>query len=169
MTQQPYRPPNQPYRPSTQPYAQQPQAQPQYAQQPHAQQAPANPAHLAQTYGVAKPLEHSFTLSKAPQPSGALVALGVFLLVLSVVVPGLLALLVTLRYADASDLPVAWAALAPLATAVLTFTFAARAIANGGNRRRPFRALVHLALGTATLVLAVSLITDATGIVFFSW
>ncbi|WP_268921381.1 hypothetical protein [Serinibacter arcticus] len=42
-------------------------------------------------------------------------------------------------------------------------------IGNGGSRRRPLRAAVHLALGIAVLLLAVSLVTEATGAIFFSW
>ncbi|GMA30738.1 hypothetical protein [Litorihabitans aurantiacus] len=100
-----------------------------------------------------------------PAPFGLLVAPGVFLMMMSVVVPFLLGVL-TLKatYPDAID-PV-WSFVVPAATLVLTFGFAARVIANGGSRRRPVRALVHLVLGCGVLAMAVSLTVEATGIVF---
>ncbi|TGO03979.1 hypothetical protein [Serinibacter arcticus] len=166
----PYRqqPPSSP-RPA-QPYRGQPdRVQPNPAQPTPVQPIPA-PQHQS-TYGVAPPLVQNVSLGGSTdrrEPFGALVALGVFLLALSVVVPFLLFLL-TANGPSGFEADPVWTLAVPAATAVLTFGFAARAVANGGTRRRPLRALVHLVLGCAVLVLAVSSTVDATGIQFVSY
>jgi hypothetical protein len=195
QSQQPYRQPqqrpgqNRPSSPYQQPQQfqqprqvrqpgryQQPQTyqQPQIHQQPRpAQPTPVQPDPAApqSVYGVAPPLVQNASLGGStdrPEPFGAIVALGVFLLALAAVVPFLLFLL-TANGASGFEADPTWTLTVPAATAVLTFIFAARVIANGGNRRRPLRALVHLVLGCAVLVLAVSLTVDATGIQFVSY
>ena len=184
--QQPYRQPQQPQQrpgqnPQQQPgpYRQQPPSSPR-AVQPHrgqpgpAQPTPVQPTPAPQhqsTYGVAPPLVQNVSLggsTERREPFGALVALGVFLLALSIIVPFLLFLL-TANGPSGFEADPVWTLAVPAATAVLTFGFAARAVANGGTRRRPLRALVHLVLGCAVLVLAVSSTVDATGIQFVSY
>lgn len=173
----PYRQPQQPQQPQQRPGQNRPSPpyqQPQSYQQPRpAQPAPVqpDPAASQSVYGVAPPLVQNASLGGStdrPEPFGAIVALGVFLLALSAVVPFLLFLL-TANGASGFEADPTWTLAIPAATAVLTFVFAARVIANGGNRRRPLRALVHLVLGCAVLVLAVSLTVDATGIQFVSY
>ncbi|PWD52212.1 hypothetical protein C8046_17755 [Serinibacter arcticus] len=97
---------------SQQPFqARQPfQAQHQTLRAAPLQAQPLAPA--AQTYGVAEPLEQNVSMGDGPQPSGLLVALGVFLLVLSIVVPGLLALL-ALAATDGTDADALWTIGAP--------------------------------------------------------
>lgn len=173
----PYRQPQQPQQPQQRPGQNRPSPPyqpPQSYQQPRpAQPTPVQPDPAApqSVYGVAPPLVQNASLGGStdrPEPFGAIVALGVFLLALSAVVPFLLFLL-TANGASGFEADPTWTLAIPAATAVLTFVFAARVIANGGNRRRPLRALVHLVLGCAVLVLAVSLTVDATGIQFVSY
>lgn len=126
-------------------------------------------------YGLARPLDQTAAFRARPQPSGALVALGVMLLLLSVIVPAALALLGLAAAPGGTCTPescgagLGWIVVAPAVTALVTFVLAARAIANGGARRRPLRALVHLALGAVVLLIAVETITTATGGWFFRW
>lgn len=170
----PYRQPQQPQQRPGQNRPSPPYQPPQSYQQPRpAQPTPVQPDPAApqSVYGVAPPLVQNASLggsTERPEPFGAIVALGVFLLALAAVVPFLLFLL-TANGASGFEADPTWTLAIPAATAVLTFVFAARVIANGGNRRRPLRALVHLVLGCAVLVLAVSLTVDATGIQFVSY
>lgn len=179
----PYRQPQQPQQPQQRPGQNRPSPpyqQPQQYQQPQSYQQPRpaqptpvqpDPAASQSVYGVAPPLVQNASLGGStdrPEPFGAIVALGVLLLALAAVVPFLLFLL-TANGASGFEADPTWTLAVPAATAVLTFVLATRVIANGGNRRRPLRALVHLVLGCAVLVLAVSMTVDATGIQFVSY
>lgn len=140
-------------------------------QQPGRPQQPSPGPQQQSAYGVAPPLVQNASLGGStdrPEPFGAIVAPGVFLLALAAVVPFLL-LVLTANGASGFEADPVWTIAVPAATAVLTFGFATRVIANGGRRRRPLRALVHLVLGSAVLVLAVSLTVEATGIQFVGY